>query len=192
MSFLPNRSPFEPIFHALSSTTILDGLDLVADLTIFWTLVDDLLRPSGRRERVRIDAECVGSTVFFHRWVPGIMLGAGEAHRGWVQSYTRRVTAQDEGEWAGGTTQMVRYDLGGLGMLVRYPVATRVGDRGGATSVAVGSQHTAPVTVTTEHHLSRSREVRKVRFRPFPRSYNPTGTSSSTSKSTLSLPPARS
>jgi len=65
-----------------------------------------------------------------HHWLPKIMYGAGEPHRGYAQSYTRRVTASlRQGGWNGGTVQMVRYDLGGMGMLVRYPVQAMVGSQ---------------------------------------------------------------
>ena len=52
-----------------------------------------------------------------------IFYGAGESHRGYVCNFTRGITTRDgNAEWEGGTTQVVRYDWGGMGMLVRYPV----------------------------------------------------------------------
>jgi hypothetical protein len=58
-----------------------------------------------------------------HRWIPKIMFGAGEPHRGFYQTYTRRVTAPlRDGSWGGGTTQIVRYEVGGMGVMVRYGV----------------------------------------------------------------------
>jgi hypothetical protein len=60
------------------------------------------------------------------------MYGAGEPHRGWVNSYTRRVTAPNRQDgWEGGTTQMVRYEVGGIGCLVRYPVCAVIGSGSG-------------------------------------------------------------
>lgn len=70
------------------------------------------------------------------------MYGAGEPHRGWVNSYIRRVTAPSrEGPWEGGTTQMVRYDLGGMGVLVRYPVNARLAGTSGVKSQERVTQH---------------------------------------------------
>lgn len=58
-----------------------------------------------------------------------IFYGAGEPHRGYVCNFTRGITTREGGEWEGGTTQVVRYDWGGMGMLVRYPVnATLAGN----------------------------------------------------------------
>ena len=90
-----------------------------------------------------------------HRWIPKIMFGAGEPHRGYYQSYARRVTGPlRDGVWEGGTTQMVRYDVGGMGVVVRYGVAAMLppknkggvviadeeGEYGSETSTLVGSQ----------------------------------------------------
>lgn len=127
ISFLPNKSPFEPIFHSLSSHSVLDGLDIVVDISTLLVLLA-ILEDSHENGAFRFDAEIVGNTVLLHRWLPNIVIGPGQAHRGWVQSYTRRVTNRaSAGEsWNGGTTQLVRYDLGGIGMLVRYPVLARV------------------------------------------------------------------
>jgi hypothetical protein len=83
---------------------------------------------------IRIDSEYTSpnAPVILHRWLPKIMYGPGEPHRGWVQSDTKRVTARAKsGEgWKGGTTQVVRYEMGGMGTLVRYPVAARLGPGG--------------------------------------------------------------
>ena len=80
------------------------------------------------------------------------MYGAGDPHRGWVNSYIRRVTAPARvGQWEGGTTQMVRYDLEGIGMMVRYPVNAMVGSTEvyGSTSYTLDTKKDVITQTTT-------------------------------------------
>jgi hypothetical protein len=130
---LETSSPFDPIFKSLPSPTLLDSTDIIADLTTLTEITNFLLNPS-ESNMIRIDTEYTSPTalVIFHRWLPRILYGPGEPHRGWVQSYTIRVTARAKSceGCKGGTTQVVRYEMGGMGLLVRYPVAARLGPGG--------------------------------------------------------------
>jgi len=83
------------------------------------------------RDIIRIDCQYTPKAVLMQYWMHEIFYGAGEPHRGYVCNFTRGITTREGGEWEGGTTQVVRYDWGGMGMLVvRYPVnAMLAGDR---------------------------------------------------------------
>jgi hypothetical protein len=147
-SFLrPTFSPFESLFHSLIPASTPrwdpltpgpipslvpisnpDELDIVVDHSTLLHIINFLRDPS--EQVCRTDCEFTSSqgAVMMHHWLPKVMYGAGEPRRGYVQSYTRRLTAPlREGGWNGGTTQIVRYNLGGIGMLVRYPVQAMVG-----------------------------------------------------------------
>lgn len=112
------------------------------DLNTLVYMIDYMLNnPDQQEGGFRIDAEVVAGKVIFHRWFPPIMIGAGHPHRGWVQNYTSRVTKRQSGNgmesvssWGGGTTQLVRYDLGGMGMLVRYGVQAQTRIQSGTSS----------------------------------------------------------
>jgi hypothetical protein len=113
-----------------------------------------------------------------HRWIPKIMFGAGEPHRGYYQSYARRVTGPlRDGGWGGGTTQMVRYDVGGMGVVVRYGVdamlppknkggvviADEEGEDGSETSTLVGSEIRVElgkrsITTDLERHIFNTKD----------------------------------
>jgi hypothetical protein len=79
------------------------------------------------RDIIRIDCQYTPKAVLMQYWMHEIFYGAGEPHRGYVCNLTRKVTTR-VGEWEGGTTQIVRYDWGGMGMLVRYPVNAMLAD----------------------------------------------------------------
>jgi hypothetical protein len=151
-SFLrPTFSPFEPIFHALSATLkskpeskidsecdperdILNNTDLITAHTDLHLLCKYLQDPNTV---MRIDCQpadplASGGAVLMHHWIPKIWHGPGEPHRGWVNSYTRRITQSStqerQGNYMGGTMQVVKYDLGGIGCIVKYPIQAMLGD----------------------------------------------------------------
>lgn len=110
------------------------------------------------RDIIRIDCQYTPKAVLMQYWMHEIFYGAGEPHRGYVCNFTRGITTREEGEWEGGTTQVVRYDWGGMGMLVRYPVNAMLAGDGDdamgagsddATARTSGSLREGPITKYT-------------------------------------------
>jgi len=95
------------------------------------------------------------------------MYGAGEPHRGWVNSYTRRVTDRD-GAWEGGTTQIVKYNLGGMGFLVRCPVSAMLASSTRSTDALASMKDgpmskkgvTTQVTFDAKHDIINKTEIK--------------------------------
>jgi hypothetical protein len=68
------------------------------------------------------------------------------------------------GQWEGGTTQMVRYDLDGVGIMVRYPVNAIVGptEGYGSTSYTFDTKKSTITETTTagkEIDIDRSKFI---------------------------------
>jgi hypothetical protein len=167
-SFLrPTYSPFEPLFHSLaqlapiqhspstllhSNYPVLNSLDLIADHTTLLHIINFLRDPLNQVCRTDCQYTTPTTAVVMHHWLTKIMYGAGDPHRGWVNSYIRRVTAPARvGQWERGTTQMVRYDLEGMRMMVRYPVNAMVGstDVYGSTSYTFDTKKSTITETTT-------------------------------------------
>ena len=131
---------------------MLGSLDLIADHTTLLHIINFLRDPTNQVCRTDCQYTTSTSAVVMHHWLPKIMYGAGDPHRGWVNSYIRRVTAPTRvGQWEGGTTQMVRYDLDGMGMMVRYPVNAMVGptEGYGSTSYTFDTKKSTITETTT-------------------------------------------
>lgn len=131
-------SPFEPIFHSLSSPGVLEGLDVIAPRTTLLTLFSYFLTMTptpgpafGSRAgprfklapRWRINASLLPGTqtVLLHRWSPDPHT-ARDTPRSWHLAYHEAMTeAELEGSHrTPGCHQLVQYEFCGLRMLVRF------------------------------------------------------------------------
>jgi hypothetical protein len=119
--------------------------------------------PTKQAFRTDVEYTTESGAVVLHQWMPKIMYGPGEPHRGWVNSYTRRVTSRD-GAWEGGTTQIIRYTLGGMGFLIRCPVSAMLASSTKSTTVVNGNMSkrgtTTQFSFDTKHNIINKTEIK--------------------------------
>jgi hypothetical protein len=125
----PSTSPFEPMIKSLlppntPGRSVLDSTDLIIDLGTLVELTTFIQSSTHKIIRIDVEYTLESSAVVMHKWQPKVMYGPGEPHRGWVLSYTKRIT-QSQSQ---GTTQVVKYNVAGLGVMGRYLVGGRFGD----------------------------------------------------------------
>ena len=109
---------------------MLEATDLIVDHTTLMEIIHFL--DEQVHNTLRIDCQFTTSDgpVLMHHWQPETGAGVGDPQDyadgdgdGLTNSIIRQVTTRRDGEeWKGVTSQVVKYNLGGMGMMVRYPV----------------------------------------------------------------------
>ncbi|KAF1918951.1 hypothetical protein BDU57DRAFT_430973, partial [Ampelomyces quisqualis] len=117
---------FEPMFQALSLLNPdmrFDDIDVVVNRSTLQQLLKVLNNKSS--QNFHLDLNMVGTTLFLGRKVLRARVGSPEGSYG--HSFERHFTSEDpELEDAEGHHRMLRYDFGGLDMVVRIEADARV------------------------------------------------------------------
>lgn len=111
-------------------TKMLDATDWIVDHTTLMEIIHFL--DEQVHDTLRIDCQFTTSNglVVMHHWQPETGAGVGESQdlgdedgNGLTNSIIRQVTARRDGEeWNGVTSPVIKYNLGGMGMMIRCPV----------------------------------------------------------------------
>lgn len=125
-------NPLEPIFHSLISPSLLDAIDIVVDRSVLVKLFRlsgvDTMYDEQDVYPFRIDAERIDNTVILHRWESAGDRWKSKPHITTAKAYIRAATHSSipESDVNASCERVVRYEFGGMKMLVSFEVAAMV------------------------------------------------------------------
>jgi hypothetical protein len=151
-----NISRTEPIFHALDSPADMYGIELITDRNSLRKIYG-LFTPDAMYgpKPFRIDAQQIGNVVIFSRWEDPEMKPPKAPHPYCHSKSHELASMEQQLEGAVSCHRMVRYEIGGIAMMVRFeldavteavPTVSRKGVSGtgnGTDSLAVAMRGTS-------------------------------------------------